>query len=564
MFNRFLEFKRSAFSSSFSIFLVLFALVLQFTTFASYHFQRSEPRAIVRATDNDSDIGVEIALKTEFLNDNGSRAYGPVYYRLSVFWRWLGSFAYDSSGYDVGEFREVTMYFILQMINLVCVYLAGFIFSSLLFAQLYEKLFSTLIFAAFIFTNPWRSQLVFMAKPDHLFSLLALLAILLQWRAEQSTFFPERLQRLRWAGVAWGVTLSTKLTALMLLPGLLVFFNWTQKEKLKSELIAFLKSLVLAYFIVGFPQNFDMLSQVDYLRRMSMMTEGVDTAFFAHWLNLLGADLGPLMMWLLFSLLALPLRNDFVSGARVSYLKLSLFVAISLFFLVSKKIINPHEWYTFPFVFIILFAAVLCASLGWTIIKGKFHFFETLEKMKSEPWWFFVCFFVFPLIVDIHPENYRKTFDVQVHCRAEAKEVMKIANQLAAQKKTLLVDPYVPYNARLYHDKEIRMAWDMQIKLLNELQPDYLFLAKGYYTGLYLNLPDDHKWNREVPLAEIKKFYLQFSGKNKTSDSQGRTWVKTRDDSCGYEIWQREDTLGEKDTEKSAKKSSERSIEKSS
>lgn len=169
--------------------------------------------------------------------------------------------------------------------------------------------------------------------------------------------------------------------------------------------------------------------------------------------------------------------------------------------------------------------------------------------MKSAPWWFFACFFIFPSLVDIHPETYRKTFDVQMHCRAETKEVMKIANNLAAQKKTLLVDPYIPYNARLYHDKEIRLVWDMQIKLLDELKPDYLFLAKGYYTGLYLNLPDDHKWNREVPLPEIKKFYQLFSGKNKTSDSQGRKWIKTRDDSCGYEIWQREDTTSDKKQE---------------
>jgi len=526
----------------FTVFLSGLFLLMQFAVLSSLNFSASASRAIIGTVNNDTGIGIQNALDTLLINDNHTRTYGPVYYRLSVFMRYLGSFNYGESngGASISsqENLERTVFFHLQMINLISVFAAGFLFSWFFLKRLEDQLLATLLFSSLVLQNMQRSSLIFVAKPDSLFAFLVLAASILAlfyFFAPNETEIKKRW--LKYAGLLWGVVLSTKLTGVFFLPAGLILLPMDSLSSFKRDFLQFAKFILIGFFVVGFPQNFSLWPQIEYLHFMSQLSSKITWDFFLHWMDLFWLDLKPQIFWVLLAFLFFSKKeSDLQKFGFKTSLKLLIFALFPTVLLVSKKLDNPHDWYTFPFTFllILIFAMFLWRALIW--FESRFF----VNSLRQKPLWYFVVLIFVPYLVSIYPSTYEKAYAETQVCRKEAVAMKNQLDQLAAAGQKILADPYVPYNLQAYHDKQILMSWDITQALVQKVKPDYIAWSWGQMKHLYLDPErEKQKWNREIPLKDFKEFLAPFVGQSATKDSTGQVWNRIYGDACQFEIWQR-------------------------
>jgi hypothetical protein len=113
-------------------------------------------------------------------------------------------------------------------------------------------------------------------------------------------------------------------------------------------------------------------------------------------------------------------------------------------------------------------------------------------------------------------------------------------NDEAAKSPHILVDPYIPY-ARIYHDKQVQMAWLLLLDSIRPGETSMIALKKAHYlthfdkdeggTGqIILHIKD---------LEPTRKFFRLFKNHNETTDPFGQKWVKIHENACGFEVWKR-------------------------
>jgi hypothetical protein len=154
-----------------------------------------------------------------------------------------------------------------MLLNLLSVYLLAAGLGFLFFDRLKYQLMTTLFLGPALLNEHYQSLLVILAKPDHFLALMVFISFLvtakmLQAKLETST--------MKWTAFFWGVTLSTKLTALPFIPVILLMLflsdreHWLEKTKdlPKAQVFTSLKpEYSCAIGVIGFegwkPQEID-------------------------------------------------------------------------------------------------------------------------------------------------------------------------------------------------------------------------------------------------------------------------------------------------------------------
>lgn len=530
----------------FFLFLIGLFLVLHFSTFASVLFQVTDSRAIVAANDDDSQAGIELAGKSYFINDNGARAYGPIYYRIESLFRLFPLNFYTESSMSPSEHREKNIYFHLMIINLLSLYLASFLLLRTITTDLFYSLLGTLGLTSVFLLNDFRSILIFMGKPDHLFTLF------MTWALIQTFYWLKDLshsRQLHLTSSSWALAFSTKLSGLFFIPAFLAFIPWKALKKNKAYLWKFVVSFVIFYFLIGFPQNFDLFEYGRYLIQQNGHTKLVDKEFLTqNWIPLIKNDLLPPLVFLTLFFALLPfrfLKSSIFLPANALSKKISLqflaFSVLAYLTLISKQTTSPFQWYTFPFTNAFLFSVLLLLIHFGLSMKEKISF--TLEKLPGiDKKWVLrsISLILFTQLVPLFPATYWNQALSKTSCRKEARHFKSLIDEQARQGKKVMADANVPYDHQ-FHDKEVWMTYEMTTSHFKDFKPDYIALKRSYYL-IYLPRVEgglEFGIGHTKDLEDTRNFYRLFFNKSQTQAPDLSSWTKIHDDSCGNELWKK-------------------------
>ena len=265
------------------------ALLIQFLTYSAVLFNTSESRPIVATADDDTQDAIRLTQNTYLINDNGARAYGPVYYRLASVARFFGANSFYDFKLSPAEQSEKSTYFSLMIVNLLAIFAYCFLLASLIHPLIHLRLIFTFGLVHAFLQNDLRSTLSFMGKPDHVLVFFTSLAFLYSWKWLAS--FDNKNNLLK-SAAAWALAASTKLSTLFFAPGILSFWIFRKWDATKWSFLFFLKWLIIFYFLIGFPQNFEVPSYLRYLLQQNAHTSLVTWEFFTQkWLVLFAKDL---------------------------------------------------------------------------------------------------------------------------------------------------------------------------------------------------------------------------------------------------------------------------------
>ncbi len=500
-------------------------LLLQISTATSFLVQRSDTRAIVQATDNDAGWAIGTALHTHWLNDNHFRAYGPTYYRISTLLHSLFGNPLGAKNLNSLEQKETNRHFLLQWISLLSLVGLCFLLISVFFNSWFYRLWGTsLLFAAFTVDPTW-VYMIYRVHPDHLFTALitASFAFFIRFldQSKRSDFIA--------GAVFWGLAASTKLTLTLFAPSLVVLFY---KKELKDFKV-FLKYSLATYFLVGFPQSLALGGVFEFLWQQKRNVLRGDLEFVKIWQDLFFNQLKwPLLVSTVIMLLT-PL------GARIhlkaSVIKILLLAGLPTLFLFTRRITSAYDYYPLPFVAVLVLAYLYVLQSVFLNLK----FWPSLQTRR--PWIYQAALLLgMPWLVMPVSQSFQPVLESQLRCAPEARKVELLVHAAAAKGESVLVDPYIPYS-EIYHDKEVFMAWEMNLSLLKP-NTTLIALKKDYYC-IYLTAEDggcpgvvDHIKNWD----ETRKFYRLFFNKEETTIPDNQSWKKVYKDECGWEIWKKD------------------------
>lgn len=547
---------------------VCIALVLQWSSYAGRLWQHADPVAIVGISDNDSAAGIDVSRRTWLLGDNGWRTYGPIYYRIVSILRhtvsWNQEPIYNlpqqnddklaGSGNGMRSTRQMDekrIHFILMLMNLACIYGLGLLVSLLILENGLARAAFLFAFVPLILANNVRAHLLLLAKPDALFSsLLTLSFVYLIFNWQKTLEVGSRTFKIFAALI--GLTAATKLTTLMFFPSLALLFAASSTggslstESLKKALQSALRFFLwvgIFYFAVGFPSTLDIRGSWQYLSQQKLNMSWGDLDFLKIWIQLLEEDLWrPIFLMTIFSFLSLGLPPLLSEKRKIAFLGLSF---LALLQLISKRLNPPYEWYVFPFtnVLLISWALFLNSLQNWAWVKnlkGKYNFGRQFALG--------VLVVGFPYFVPTVPATVDNWIGSYGTCRPVAWKFMNLLNErievaaaVAPQRTIALVDPLIPYDPR-FHDKEVRMAWDMSEEFRKQKNPVLIAIKEDYAKNYLLKSEGGNELivHHLENLEATRQYYRQFVGKSgrvKTSD--GTVWELVYGQECHFRLWQK-------------------------
>lgn len=514
-------------------------LLTQVVSFSSILQFRADHRSIVGTLDNDSAWGIETAERTNLLTDNQRRSYGPVWYRVNYLMRLLADNPIVDVSRNDQQNKEKDIYFTLMVLNLISVYLLAGCLSVLFFSRPRYQLMSTLFLAPALLNEYFQALLVIIAKPDHFLSLMVLISFIATVRLLKSGLEDRAL---RWTAFFWGVTLSTKLTALPFIPVLLMLMYFTHQCNWWEQTKKFLKYLALSYFLIGFPQNFDFWRNLAYIHSQNKQTSWATWQSFGDWVKQYFAQIVRPASLLVLFVLIFERRSEIKEYFRRDLvLKFFCLFAIPFGFMLSRRINEPFfRWYTFPYVAIGLFLlAALASYLAAKFEESRWGVWKS--RLLQHPYAFLVLFFALPWCLPLNSTMLSQVQKEYEKCRTEALKTEDFIDQALTKKEHVLADTYAPFSAS-YEGHGVDSSWEMRTELILPGKTRWIVLKNDYYkTYLTKEEGGTGDLNSHVKqLAQVREFYRLFWNKEQTIDPFGQSWKKIYHDQCGFEVWHQE------------------------
>jgi hypothetical protein len=487
--------------------------------------ENSDNASILSVTSDDSAQAVKVAVRTKWFNDNRWRSYGPLYYRIAHSVSWMVPYfkTQDATPLERAQTRN---HFSLMIVSLISLALTCYVIAGFFALGLAERIGVASVFLSLFLADKTFSSLILLAHPDH---LLTLLTALLFVSAYGFVKCHTRL-RLVFIGITFGLMLSTKLTAILFIPGLCwIFFD---KQDAKGSLNAFkvfLFSTTAAYFIIGFPQNFLINKAFSFLKYQSQFSTLSDGTSLVEWARLFKEQ-----MWKPF-VFSLVLHLFYQKNSspeletrplnRPYSIKLVLLAVFPLIALVSRKIYTRHDYYTFPFaiLFLLTFNALIKDRFSLGFIS-RFYGMRMLLILLAVP--FFSAW-----------SNAHFALNLREHTRDRSyyREIQAWIAQKAQGGKTVLLTPYVPFPQET---KGIVTRWAYTFDAVKEIEYSAMALNKKMYIR-YLKGDEPN----EIVKADyrdwrpIREFFSYFVEGNNVRTPDGKNW-RIVSDKFDIQLWE--------------------------
>jgi hypothetical protein len=528
----------------FVLIVAVFVVASQVAMMAGLIHEATDTQAVITAIDNDAGIAIDTTIKTQLYNNNDFTAYGPTYYRavriLDTFLH-LGNYNFEPGD---RESKEKSLHFLLMMVSYFSILGTSFVIAYVFFTRWSTRLFASVTLAsAFLSDFDW-DAMIFRAHPDHMLAFSVTLAALMTW---QSYAAPTDRRKLLFATAAWGFVASVKMSIIMFAPVFVLFFLPLPPRNqlwlfIRERALYILGGLTVSYLAFGFPQSLDIVRVIGFLVDQKRNVLPGDTESLQSWISLFGRQMQMPFLILAVMFVFLPITNRKLveSVSLKKALLFVLFFTLPILFLISRKIISPFAWYPFPFIGALLVASAVTLNLCYQKYLAP-HLPARMLKYQNHvlyaPLFFAVLSFIRPTI----PQAVAASLQNQLACRPEARIVAAKVNAEAARGGSVLADPYTPY-ARKYHDKEVLMAWEMNMDLVIKKKPTMIAL-KGAQYSRYIPLEEGGTASNVIFIKDWEAthaFYRTFWKKSDSVDSLGQRWVKIYSDACTFELWQRQ------------------------
>ncbi len=530
-----------------AVLLAIFALIAQMSVQIGFLARNMDTRAVIAAIDNDGGVAVGTAEQTKLYDDNGWRPYGPLYYRAVRILHHLGAQptpASEASGVEreiqLLQARERSHHFLLTLVSYLSLVGLCALLAMLVTESLFARILTTsMLLTAFTANGTW-TEMILRPHPDHLFAALVGFATWRTWVWLQSENSADRC----WMAVCWGLATATKMSVITFIPGLLLLFlrrepSWAFRWR---ELLVTIGIASMTYLAVGFPQSFNFLGVIEFLLEQKRNVLPGTWDSFVGWLQLFREQLTwPALTLALATLVLGGAGRPFtLAWSWVAWLRLAFAILCGWIYLVSQNVVSPNTWYPFPFVaaFLVVGSLGLRAALQ-SRVNDRHQ--AGINRWLTNAWVQLATFILLPYAIVGTPQAWTEQFALLQRCRPEARQVEQLVNAEALrqtkQSEAILVDPYIPYS-HLFHDREIRMAWEMTpdrwtekvrlIALKSEYYQMYLPREEGGSPGFVNHLKD--------PEA-TRNFYRFFWKKSETTSPSGQKWKRVYRDDCTFELW---------------------------
>jgi hypothetical protein len=529
---RFLKFLRTFLNKNFEdINKILFglAVIVQLMGFVPLLAGFMDHRSVIEAHDNDAGKMVEVGLRSRWYNDNGFRYYGPVYFRIANTFHQITKAYSGKYEAESPEANEESLHFYLILTSLLGAFLIAFS-CSLLLSQRWELRFLYILFIVpLLLQSPTWSSYIFTAHPDMLLTGLVAFSTYLTLQMFRSDFEDKKI---KWAGYAWGITLSTKLSSLFFMPGigLLIWLYSKIHHQTWNRVKRFTLSALLSYFLIGFPQNFDIPGSLKKLFRLSEFSSGFSWAGFTDWWSMIANQSWMTLVFIIISSLVFSAGPK--DGINVKK-RLVLFCAlnIGILLLTSRTLELAHTYYAMPFI------GVLCVST--VFLFSNLRVGKLPERWPDPIYMQSLLFLVFVAASTTHLFSFPEATVVQrkmLLCRPGFQSVYNMTKAYLQEGGKIISTPYTP--VPLEDEEKVSVNWEMNFDTLEKSQVRRMIFNNSYY-GRYTQdgTPSKYVQLTNSEWQKSQEFYSAFNGKNEVHTDKAGTWQKVYSDKCSLEIW---------------------------
>jgi len=502
-----------------------------------------KPRVLLQGKDDDSSYGVAVAMKTKWWNDNTWYPYGVLYYRVAHSLYHLSPGYISAKSNTLGDKKERGHHFALLLINLISIYVMGWLLACLISKNFNIRLFSVLILAPCFLNHPIWANFLLRAHPELFFALIALgtvIVLLISLEFRKSEFYQKLL------GVGIGLSLATKMFFVLFIPGMLMVKLLPNFRKNLHSGLTVLKWSLISYFLIGFPQNFILHKTLRTMMGFGKYStpRTVDQAI--HWFDLLKNQVSiPLLGLFLVLIIAMLERAVNTSGGKgllgsgftnntflVKILKsYTTFLSVSLLLLFLQSTGLPHEHYVITYTLLVLIWFIVFWLWLIKILKvdtiGKDKFAGSLNILLVLVAVGFNYFFI------DKSSAIQNVLSKSSTCSREVEYVYEQFQKVIQEGSHIVADPYTPTD-RDNNKTLVSKEWNNSFHSIIAGKTKYLFLNSSYYERYFSD--SDYTKADILNLEDVKKFYLTIKERDEFKDVYGANWQKIYDQ-CHYQIW---------------------------
>lgn len=508
---------------------------------------------VIVAEDTDSAHGIEVLEHTKLLNDNGWYSYGPLYYRIAYVLKHLDPITYTEKYEKLRSLKERSWHLALLQTSFLALIALILVFVGLVGGSLFERALSICVFLAILFLNRSWPEFVFRAKPELVHTLFVALGTVMTVRTLQND--PQILIKSsrKWptslwlACLFWGLALASKHLALIFMPGLLLL--WIpplNKESLKSAAKFFL-AIFGFYLLTAYPNSlklgihFKKLSTGDIAATHRM---GDFTSFLMYLKGTLPTfyllPLALVSLYVLFISFS-PTAAQSRAPRTQNQFKSWRYILIPLFpflYLGSRIFLVPTNQYHLP---------IMASSIILVLIVARPAIQEWAGKRRNKAPLLFPLgsAAILILLAGLRPvpKAIAKLYTHRSACRDEIETVIDKINRAVKSDKRVAMDGYVPFSTDVTQGEygkngKSGQRWGITIQNLEDT--DYFVTKKSFYSRfidptMHDYVMIDHKENWK----ELRSFYATLNEGKDFKDLSGKTWSRTYQDKCDYEVWER-------------------------
>ncbi len=509
-------------SDYFRIGLLTLAMVLFFASLANIAGMLYETRAtkgIVFSKDNDAGRGIQTATLTRWWNSNHFAPYGNLYFRVAHTIAKISP-SVPPAGYDEKETEEIVHHFALLLTSLLflgslCVFLGFRLTGSWAGA-----LWMGNIFLHLGAMNPTWVEFLFRVHPDHMLMFFCLVSCYFTLKYSDSKSRRDFIL----AALFWGIATAVKRSTVLFIPAFVYLFlsDGIKKESFIRG-VHFIGYMLLAYLIIGFPQNFSFYKAIKFMYIETYNSKPATMASAQEYLTLIWNQ----SKWLWLAMIP----AHFLFGTRENILnrRYVIFCILALLVVLSGSMTSNHNHHIMPHVamFFVLFIYLL----------KKFPVIHFPRKEIALPVLAMITLF---FVNDLNSALLHRK-DMQMDCRKEAGDALEIVKASQAQGKLLVRDPYFPFSSQF--PDFTKQIWGMNGEILDKenaglwgTKRDFLIRlrTKPYRPHIYPDLTLE-QWNAKLALALLVQTESSFT------TPKGSVFEKIYDDRCGYMIWKKKE-----------------------
>ncbi len=481
-------------------------------------YETRATKGMVYAKDNDAGRGVQTATLTRWWNSNHFAPYGNLYFRFA---HSLAKVVPSDSPENLHphEVEEMQHHFALMLTSLLFLSALSLFLGYLITRNLLTAPWPAVIFLNLGVLDPTWVEFLFRVHPDHTLMFFCIVSAYFTLKYTHSATYKDFLL----AAISWGLATAVKRSTVLFIPAFIYLFlsEGFNKQSLKKGM-QFAGYMLLAYLIIGFPQNFGFYKHTRFLYIETYNSIPVTKESILDYLSLIFNQ----SRWFWIAIISM----HFLFGVKENLMnkRFVIFCAIALLVVLASNMSTNHNHHIMPHVatFFVLFIFSL----------------KLLPVIQFPKKLIALCIFgVVSLILLPESQALKSRKAFQNDCRKEILDALELVGSFQKDNRLLVRDPYFPFSAT--YKEMSKQIWGVNGEVLDNenaylwgTRRDFLraLRLKPYRPHIYPDLTLE-QWNAKLDLA------LKVQTESQFVTPKGAVFEKILDDRCGYMVWKRKE-----------------------